>query len=104
MINGSSKDCDYYKIKLNGKRKVSINFGPAEVDGEQHSWKVSLMNSKNESVEIFKGSTRQTYQAYLKKGTYYLKVENEYRAENVKYKLQHIRKNSSILKSQQLPE
>ncbi len=75
MINGSSKDCDYYKIKLNGKRKVSIIFGPAEVDGEQHSWKVSLMNSKNESVEIFKGSTRQTYQAYLKKGTYYLKVE-----------------------------
>ncbi len=98
MINGSSKDCDYYKIKLNGKRKVSINFGPAEVDGEQHSWKVSLMNSKNESVEIFKGSTRQTYQAYLKKGTYYLKVENEYRAENMKYKLRYTERQLNIKK------
>lgn len=98
MINGSSKDCDYYKFKLSGKRKVYINFGPAEVDGEQHSWKVSLMNSKNESVEIFKGSTRQTYQAYLKKGTYYLKVENEYRAENVKYKLRYTEKQLNIKK------
>ena len=73
------------------------------MDGEQHAWKVSLMNSKNESKQIFYGSTRQTYQVYLNKGTYYLKVENEYRAENVKYKLRYT-ENSSILKSQQLPE
>lgn len=98
MINGNSNDCDYYKIKLNGKRKVSINFGPAEVDGEQHNWKVSLMNSKNQSVEIYYGSTRQTYQAYLNKGTYYLKVEAGYDAENVKYKLRYTEKQINIKK------
>lgn len=98
MINGNSNDCDYYKIKLNGKRKVSINFGPAEVDGEQHRWKVELLNSKNQSVQIYYGSTRQTYQAYLNKGTYYLKVQNDYRTENVKYKLRYTEKQLSIKK------
>ena len=98
MLNGTADDCDYYKIKLNGKRKVTINFGPAEVDGEQHAWKVSLMNSKNESKQIFYGSTRQTYQAYLNKGTYYLKVENVYSAVNVKYKLRYTEKQLNIKK------
>ena len=85
MINSDFDEGDYYKFTVPGNRKVTVKFGPAMVDGESREWDVYLMNSKNQSVHILRTGTTQPYVTYLKKGTYYLKVENEYSAKNIKY-------------------
>ena len=78
--------CDYYKLYIPGNRKVSVKFGPVQVDGENHKWNVYLLNSKNESEKIVDCSgINQTYTTYLKKGTYYLKVEDYSNARNIPY-------------------
>lgn len=78
--------CDCYKLYIPGNRKVSVKFGPTQVDGENHEWNVYLLNSKNESARIVDCSgINQTYTTYLKKGTYYLKVEDAYGARNIPY-------------------
>lgn len=85
MINDNNDECDYFKFTLNANKKVNIKFGPAEVDGESHRWAVSLLDSKNNSVEIYNSDITKTYTTYLKKGTYYLKIENSSYAENITY-------------------
>lgn len=96
IINSDYDKCDYYKFYIPGNRKVSIKFGPAMVDGERREWDVYLLNSKNESVHVFETSTTQTYSAYLKKGTYYIKVENNYNAREVQYAFSYSTKTLKI--------
>lgn len=85
MIYDDNDPCDFYKISLDSNKKVSITFGPKEVSGETHDWNVYLTDSNNQSVLIYRDSTTQSYDCYLKKGTYYLKVENDYHAVNIPY-------------------
>lgn len=89
MINDKNDDCDYFRFTLSANKKVNIQFGPAVVDGADHTWKVSLLDSKNNSVEIYDDSVIKTYNCYLKKGTYYIKVESRLHSQNVTYALSY---------------
>lgn len=84
-ITESNDTCDYFKFNLDSAKKVSITFGPKEVSGESHRWEVSLINENSRPVKIYDDSVTRTYTCYLKKGDYYLKVENYLSAENVPY-------------------
>ncbi len=86
-ISERNDPCDYFKFKLSSNKKVRITFGPKEVTGDWHDWYVYLIDSNNQSVKIYSNGTTEHYDCYLKKGTYYLKVENSYRAKNVTYAL-----------------
>ena len=78
-------DVDYYKFKISGEKKgetksfkkVEINFGPDQISNKG-TWKVELINSDGTEVEIFRNDTKSSYQCYLKKGTYYLRVTAYY--------------------------
>lgn len=99
--NISTNDtCDIYKFKLKTNSKVKINFGPASVDGQNYAWNVILLNSKNETTGIYNGNTTQAYTAYLKKGTYYIKVTNGYWSQNTTYKLSYSASTLKIKKPQ----
>lgn len=89
MIVGDNDAYDYFKFKLDSDKKVAITFGPKEISGETHEWHVELIDSKNQSVRIYSGSTTKTYTCYLKKGDYYLKVENFLYARNIPYALSY---------------
>lgn len=89
-INDYNDSCDYFKFTLNATKKVAITFGPKEVSGNSPSWNVDLINSSNQSKEIYSsGSTTQTYTCYLKKGTYYLQVKKWIDSKNVPYALSY---------------
>lgn len=89
-INDMNDPCDYFRFRLSSNKKVTITFGPGEVSGENNRWNVNLINSSNKSQRIYEsGSTTQTYTCYLKKGTYYLQVENYYSDNNVVYALSY---------------
>ena len=87
------KDVDYYKFKISGEKKgetksfkkVDINFGPDQISSKG-TWKVELINSDGTAVELFRSDTKCSYQCYLKKGTYYLRVTAYYSdARNIIY-------------------
>lgn len=90
-VNDENDPYDYFKFRLNAGKKVTVTFGPKEVSGEDHRWDVYLINSDNESVKIYDGgSTTQTYTCYLKKGTYFLRVDRwNYSNVNVLYALSY---------------
>ena len=86
-------DVDYYKFSITGEKKgetksfkkVEINFGPDQISSKG-TWKVELINSDGKAVELFRSDTKSSYQCYLKKGTYYLKVTAYYSdARNIIY-------------------
>jgi len=84
-IVGSNDACDYFKFKLDSAKKIAITFGPKEISGESHKWSMDLIDENSQPVEIYRGSTTKTYTCYLKKGTYYLKVEDFLSAKNIPY-------------------
>lgn len=86
-INAVNDPCDYFKFKLGSNKTVRITFGPKEVAGDWHIWSVSLFDSKNQSVMIYDDNVTKSYDCYLKKGTYYLKVENPLGVKNIPYAL-----------------
>lgn len=88
-IVDSNDACDYFKFKLDSPKKVAITFGPKEISGETHKWSVDLIDKNSRPVNIYNDSTTRTYTCYLKKGTYYLKVENYISAENIPYALSY---------------
>ncbi len=73
-IVGDNDEYDYFKFKLKSDKKVAITFGPKKISGESHEWVVELIDSKNQSVRIYYGSTTETYGCCLKKGAYCLRV------------------------------
>lgn len=87
IIDSFYDACDYFKFKLNSNKKVRITFGPKEVTGTWSVWSVYLIDSKNQSVEIYSDSAKQSYDCYLKKGTYYLKVKHSLGVSNIPYEL-----------------
>lgn len=89
-------DIDYYKIKLNSNAKISLTFGPKEVDGNSHPWIIDLLNSKGESIRIYYDSTTKTYTNYLKKGIYYIKISGAYSSTSVDYILSYKKKNLTV--------
>lgn len=80
---------DYFKFTVKQNSKVKIKFGAAEVDGQNYRWKVDILNKKNLSNTIYIGNVTDTYICYLKKGTYYLRVKNDYGANNIKYRISY---------------
>lgn len=80
---------DYYKFTVKQNSKVKIQFGAAEVDGQNYNWNVEILNTKNLAAAIYSGNVTETCTCYLKKGTYYLRVKNNYHADNVKYRLSY---------------
>lgn len=100
MINDTNDSCDYFRFTLTANKKIQITFGPATVDGEDHGWYVSLLDSKNNSVKIYSDKVTQTYNCYLQKGTYYIKVERNYYSENITYALSYSESSFSIKKPQ----
>lgn len=87
---------DFYKFTVKQDSKVKIKFGAAEVDGESYRWNVSLLNEQNQSYDFYSGNTTETYTCYLKKGTYYIGVNNLISATDYKYKLSYTASKMSI--------
>ena len=86
-INDLNDDCDYFQFHLDSAKNVSVTFGPKEVSGEKHLWKVFLLDSDNHSIEIYRDSVTKTYRCRLKKGTYYIKAEDFLDSKNIAYSL-----------------
>lgn len=89
-IVGDNDEYDYFKFKLDSAKKVAITFGPKEISGEPHDWVVELIDSRSQSVQIYYNSITETYNCYLKKGIYYLRVRvSGSDAENIPYALSY---------------
>lgn len=83
---------DFYKFKLKKNSKVKVTFGPKVVSGDDNAWSVEVINSYGESCTLYNEtsvSTQKTDTLYLKKGTYYLRVQNSYSATYVPYKIKY---------------
>ncbi len=95
----SNDSYDFFKFNLNSNSKVNVTFGPKEVSGNNNYWRVVIINSDGESYTLNNGydiSTQKTESLYLKKGTYYLRVENYVDAENIPYMLHYTASNFSV--------
>lgn len=81
---------DYYKMKVNKPSTVKVTFGPKDITGNNGDWNVAIISSNNDSAYVLtnvKAVEKKT--VYLKKGTYYLRVEGPSWGENKAYKLKY---------------
>ncbi|SCW54910.1 hypothetical protein SAMN02910400_01252 [Lachnospiraceae bacterium C10] len=66
---------DYYRFNVSQLSKATFLLGPAEITGSSTSFYAEIINAQNQTERLFNSdSATQIKEAYLKKGTYYIKV------------------------------
>lgn len=97
VINGSmmytnSADYDYYKVVLPKSGYINVSFSHSKIESSNRSWNVTVYNTNREFIKTMCVTGYETSKTigmmYLKKGTYYVLVDNAYRTEKtIDYKL-----------------
>ena len=76
-IDGRYTEKDYYTFTVSKDSKVNIEVGPKDVTSSGR-WNVYLYNNAAKYVTLSDSSTKTAKSMYLKKGTYYIQVSNNY--------------------------
>lgn len=78
MIKGnikSAKDMDYFKVYVEEDRKLKMIFSHTPVDNAR--WLLTLYDKNKEKIQTISNTSAKTSAyAAVKKGTYYIKIEN----------------------------
>lgn len=85
MMYDSGTDYDYYRFTLTKAGYIDVSFVHAILENSSVSWDVTIYNSNRESIKTMgvqgNKATSKMGMVYLSKGTYYVLVDNSYRAE-----------------------
>ena len=95
ILSSASKDTDYYQFTNPSAGKVTFRFGPVDISNAG-TWQITLVNAAGKEVSLMSTKTTQDVTALLKKGTYYLKVTNDWDAFDKEYTFRLSRKNFNL--------